>query len=161
MQNNVTNVVVAGIGGQGVLKCSDILASAAFRQGLDVKKAEVHGMSQRGGSVTSDVRFGEGIASPMVPPGEADFLLVLDVTQKPNNEAALAESGVLISCEMIDENALSSAKSLNVAMLGALSTHVDIEEEHWMAAIRENLPEKVHEANEQAFGMGRQAATRD
>ena len=54
----VTNVVLAGLGGQGVLKASDILADAALRAGLDVKKAEVHGMSQRGGSVTSDVRFG-------------------------------------------------------------------------------------------------------
>jgi indolepyruvate ferredoxin oxidoreductase beta subunit len=161
MQNNVTNVVVAGIGGQGVLKCSDILAAAAFKQGLDVKKAEVHGMSQRGGSVTSDVRFGEGIASPMVPPGEAHFLLVLDSTQLVNNQAALGEDGVLISCEIIEDNALPSAKSLNVAMLGALSTHVEIEEEHWLAAIRENLPQKVHEANEQAFALGKQAAGKD
>jgi len=161
MQKKVTNVVVAGIGGQGVLKCSDILSAAAFRQGLDVKKAEVHGMSQRGGSVTSDVRFGEGIASPMVPPGEADFLLVLDLTQKPNNIDALDENGVLISCEIIDDEALPSAKSLNVAMLGALSAHIEIEDEHWLAAIRENLPEKVHEMNEQAFQLGKQAATTD
>ena len=56
--SSVTNVVLAGLGGQGVIKASDILADAALRSGLDVKKAEVHGMSQRGGSVTSDVRFG-------------------------------------------------------------------------------------------------------
>ncbi len=48
----------AGLGGQGVIKASDVLADAALRAGFDVKKAEVHGMSQRGGSVTSDVRFG-------------------------------------------------------------------------------------------------------
>ncbi len=78
MDRAVTNVILAGLGGQGVIKASDILADAAFRAGLDVKKAEIHGMSQRGGSVTSDVRFGERVRSPMVPRGEADFLVVLD-----------------------------------------------------------------------------------
>ena len=68
--SQVTNVVVAGLGGQGVLKASDILADVAFAAGLDVKKSEVHGMSQRGGSVASDVRFGEHVFSPMVPEGE-------------------------------------------------------------------------------------------
>jgi len=58
------NVVVAGLGGQGVLKASDILADVAFSAGLDVKKSELHGMSQRGGSVSSDVRFGERVFSP-------------------------------------------------------------------------------------------------
>ena len=74
-------MVVAGLGGQGVLKASDIVADAAFRAGLDVKKSEIHGMSQRGGSVSSDVRFGGEVLSPMVPPGEADFLVLLDAGQ--------------------------------------------------------------------------------
>ena len=51
MNNSVTNIVVAGLGGQGVLKASDVIAEVAFRAGLDVKKSEIHGMSQRGGSV--------------------------------------------------------------------------------------------------------------
>ena len=72
-----TNVVIAGLGGQGVIKASDILADVAFSAGLDVKKSEMHGMSQRGGSVSSDVRFGERVFSPMVPEGEADFLVVI------------------------------------------------------------------------------------
>ena len=54
----VVNIVVAGLGGQGVVKASDIVAEAAFRAGHTVKKAEVHGMSQRGGSVSTDVRYG-------------------------------------------------------------------------------------------------------
>lgn len=56
MTKTVVNVVVAGLGGQGVVKASDVLADAAFRHGLDVKKSEIHGMSQRGGSVASDVQ---------------------------------------------------------------------------------------------------------
>ena len=65
-----TNVTVAGLGGQGVLTVTDILAEVLFRAGFDVKKSEVHGMSQRGGSVSSEVRFGKSVASPMVPEGE-------------------------------------------------------------------------------------------
>jgi hypothetical protein len=74
MKSKTTNVVIAGLGGQGVIKASDILADAAFSTGIDVKKSEIHGMSQRGGSVASDVRFGERVFSPMVTEGEADFL---------------------------------------------------------------------------------------
>ncbi len=158
MAENVTNVVFAGLGGQGVLKASDILADAAFRAGLDVKKAEVHGMSQRGGSVTSDVRFGEGVLSPMVPAGEADYLVVLSPDQVDINRHALADGGTLIPPDAIDADALGNKKSLNVALLGALSRHVDaIGEEHWLAAVRANLPEKLHEVNEQAFALGRSA----
>ncbi len=89
MNHHVTNVIIAGLGGQGVLKASDILAEAAFFAGLDVKKAEVHGMSQRGGSVTSDVRFGPRVLSPMVPPGEADFLVVLAEDEVESHRACL------------------------------------------------------------------------
>ena len=55
------NIIVAGLGGQGVLKASDIVAEAVFAAGFDVKKSEVHGMSQRGGSVSSEVRYGEDV----------------------------------------------------------------------------------------------------
>ena len=85
-----TNVVIAGLGGQGVLKASDILADVAFSAGLDVKKSELHGMSQRGGSVSSDVRFGERVFSPMVPEGEADFLVVIAADQVPVNTCGAA-----------------------------------------------------------------------
>ena len=64
MSDRVINIVVAGLGGQGVLKASDILTEAAFAAGWDVKKADVHGMSQRGGSVRSDVRFGPRVYQP-------------------------------------------------------------------------------------------------
>src|SRR5512142_739347 len=103
--NSVVNVVIAGLGGQGVLTASDILADAAFRSGLDVKKSEIHGMSQRGGSVSSDVRFGRRVLSPMVPPGQADFLLVLAGDQVDNNTAMLRAGGTLIATDAVDESA--------------------------------------------------------
>ena len=157
---NITNVVVAGIGGQGVLKASDILADAALAHGLDVKKAEIHGMSQRGGSVTSDVRFGDAVASPMVPRGEADFVLVLAEDQVDVVRDRVAPGGVLIRPDVIDASTLPHQRSLNVAVLGVLATHLDIDTEAWHEAIRANLPESVHAANEEAFALGREAAGR-
>ena len=123
------NVVIAGLGGQGVIKASDILSEAAFRSGFEVKKSEIHGMSQRGGSVTSDVRFGSQVFSPMVPPGEADFLVVLAPDQVEVNRGQLRPGGVLIAPDLVDPAKLSNRKSFNVALLGALSRHLEIPED--------------------------------
>ena len=71
----VFNILISGVGGQGVLLTSKIIAEAALLQGLDVKQSEVHGMAQRGGSVLSQVRFGEKVYSPIVSEGEADLLI--------------------------------------------------------------------------------------
>jgi indolepyruvate ferredoxin oxidoreductase beta subunit len=156
----VVNVVVAGIGGQGALKASDILADVACRAGHDVKKAEIHGMSQRGGSVTSDVRFGDEVLSPMVPRGEADFLIALAADQIEVNRPALRPGGVVLGPDLVDEKALPNRRSLNVALLGALSHHLDIPESLWLDAVRAALPERLHELNEKAFRVGREAAAR-
>jgi indolepyruvate ferredoxin oxidoreductase, beta subunit len=158
MPSKVTNIVIAGLGGQGVVKASDILAQAAFDAAYDVKKSEIHGMSQRGGSVSSDVRFGEKVLSPMVPAGEADYLVVLTPDQVEANRHMLRPEGRLIVSSMIDEAALANKRSLNVALLGMLSTHLPISEEVWRAAIRRNLAEKLYDANLQAFELGRRSS---
>jgi indolepyruvate ferredoxin oxidoreductase beta subunit len=155
--SGVVNVVFAGLGGQGVIKASDVLADAAFRAGHDVKKAEIHGMSQRGGSVTSDVRFGPEVHSPMIPEGHADFLVVLAPTQVENNVHQLRGSGVLFPPDLVPETILKNRRSLNVALLGALSTHLSIAEEHWRAALQDALPERLHQVNFEAFEAGRAA----
>ena len=155
---NVTNIVLAGLGGQGVIKASDILADAALRAGFDVKKAEVHGMSQRGGSVTSDVRFGHKVLSPMVPRGEADFLVVLAPSEVEVTRPLLRVGGVLLSPDLVPEASLPNKRSLNVALLGALSQYLDIPLEALLDAIRAALPEKLHLVNERAFELGRTLA---
>lgn len=160
MARKVVNVVVAGLGGQGVLKASDILAHAAFCEGYDVKKAEVHGMSQRGGSVCCDVRYGDKVDSPMVPPGEAHFLLVLAPDQVDANRQRLGPDGVLIDPSVLEGLSSASSKSNNVALLGALSVWLDLPESRWLDAVRANLPEKHHAANLEAFAAGRQAMLR-
>jgi indolepyruvate ferredoxin oxidoreductase beta subunit len=154
---HVTNIVVAGLGGQGVLTASDIIAEVAFNAGLDVKKSELHGMSQRGGSVSSDVRFGERVFSPMVPEGEAHFLLVTSADQAPVNAAVLRKDGILIEPGNINADKLRNKKSMNVALLGALSRHLQFAPEAWLAAIRKHLAESLQEANVQAFELGRGA----
>ncbi len=141
-----------------MLTASDIVTEAALRAGFDVKKSELHGMSQRGGSVSSDVRFGEEVLSPMVPLGEADFLVLLDAAQLEPNRHLLRPGGILIEPGMIDAAALASRRSLNVALVGALSAWLSIPEEDWLAAVRANLSERLREANLAAFEMGRAAA---
>ena len=154
----VTNIVIAGLGGQGVLKASDIVADVAFRAGFDVKKSEIHGMSQRGGSVTSDVRFGESVYSPMVPSGEADYLVVLSLDQVEPNRWQLREGGELITPAAIPQNSLRDKRSLNVALLGWLSVSLPFPESNWQDAIRRNLAPKLHATNLQALAIGREAA---
>jgi indolepyruvate ferredoxin oxidoreductase beta subunit len=159
--DKVTNIVVAGLGGQGVLTATDIVADVAVSAGLDVKKSELHGMSQRGGSVSSDVRFGAKVFSPMVPEGEADYLVVISADQVSVNTAALRKDGegvgVLIEPAQVDEKKLRNKRSINVALLGALSRHLPFTDEQWIAAIKRNLPEAIHDVNVEAFRLGKSA----
>ncbi len=78
--NNVPgkNLLFAGVGGQGILLVAELTARAAMHAGFDVKKTEVHGAAQRGGSVLSHVRFSEKVYSPLTPAGEVDILLALE-----------------------------------------------------------------------------------
>lgn len=160
MPHSVTNIVVAGLGGQGVLTASDILAEVVHRAGFDVKKSEIKGMSQRGGSVTSDVRFGKVVHSPMVPDHEAHFLVVLSPDQVEPNRHHLRPGGVLIAPDLIDEARLSNRRTLNIALLGALSVHLDasIPESVWRDTLKELLPPKILDVNLEAFALGRTSA---
>ncbi len=80
MKNN-KSIVMVGVGGQGIILASDIVSSVIMRAGYDVKKSEVHGMSQRGGSVFSFIRYGEKVYSPVVSEGEADILIALELME--------------------------------------------------------------------------------
>jgi len=151
----VTNVKFAGLGGQGILTCTDILGRVVFDMGFDVKKAEVHGMSQRGGAITSDLRYGDQVLSPMIPEGSADFLVVLGDDQIEVNKHHLKEGGVLVKPSDFDAGQLSNKRTLNVALLGALSKQMDFTVDQWMAAIRQQFPERLVEVNEKAFMLGR------
>jgi indolepyruvate ferredoxin oxidoreductase beta subunit len=153
--DKVTNVKFAGLGGQGILTCTDILGRVVFDMGYDVKKAEVHGMSQRGGSITSDLRFGEKVLSPMISEGQADFLIVMGEDLIESNQHFLKDGGILVKPSDFDADKLTNKRTLNVALLGALSKHMPFPVEQWMEAVRAQLPERLHEVNEAAFMLGR------
>lgn len=78
---DITNILLVGVGGQGTLLASEILSEVFMHAGYDVKKSEIHGMSQRGGSVVSHVRYGHQVFSPVVPEGEGDILFGFELME--------------------------------------------------------------------------------
>jgi indolepyruvate ferredoxin oxidoreductase beta subunit len=78
MKKGTTNVLVAGVGGQGVILASDIMSEVFMEAGYDVKKSEIHGMAMRGGIVTSHFRFGKKVYSPLIKEGEVDILFAFE-----------------------------------------------------------------------------------
>jgi indolepyruvate ferredoxin oxidoreductase beta subunit len=96
MKNGTTNILIVGVGGQGVLLASEILCEVAKVLGLDAKKSEVHGMSQRGGVVTSHVRFGKKVYSPLIPDGEVDVILAFEIAEALRWAGELKDGGRII-----------------------------------------------------------------
>jgi indolepyruvate ferredoxin oxidoreductase beta subunit len=92
----ITSVLFSGVGGQGIILASAILAKCAFLRGLMVKESELHGMAQRGGSVISHVRFGSEVFSPLIPRASADFLVALEELEGLRNLHYLKPSAVVI-----------------------------------------------------------------
>jgi indolepyruvate ferredoxin oxidoreductase beta subunit len=92
----VTDVVLAGVGGQGAILTARILAETALSAGYDVKTSEVHGMAQRGGSVVSMVRWGEKVYSPLIPVGGADFILTFELLEGLRRLEYLSDEGTAI-----------------------------------------------------------------
>ena len=90
------NVSLVGVGGQGIILTADLLAKTAAIAGYDVKKSEIHGMAQRGGSVTSQVRFGKEVASPIIQEGTADILVSFDKLEAIRNVGILARAGTAL-----------------------------------------------------------------
>ena len=94
------NVSLVGVGGQGILLTSDILAKTAALAGLDVKKSEVHGMAQRGGSVISQVRFGDKVYSPIISDGTSDLLVSFERLEALRWRHLLAPTGKVLINDM-------------------------------------------------------------
>jgi indolepyruvate ferredoxin oxidoreductase, beta subunit len=103
------NILVTGVGGQGALLVSDVLSLVGVRLGFDVKKSEVHGMSQRGGSVTSHVRWGVKVYSPVIAAGEADLLIALEKLECLRSLEMLKPGGIAVVGDLkIEPIAVSS-----------------------------------------------------
>lgn len=96
MKHAAINFVLVGVGGQGTILASDVLAELGLKLGYDVKKAEVHGMSQRGGSVISHLRWGEQVFSPIIPRGEGDVLVAFEKLESVRFRDLLKPGGLAL-----------------------------------------------------------------
>lgn len=97
MSVSITNILLVGVGGQGILLASEILSETCMLAGFDVKKNEIHGMSQRGGSVVSHVRYGNEVFSPIIPEGEGDILFGFELMETCRALFFLKQSGSVIA----------------------------------------------------------------
>lgn len=183
------SIMIVGVGGQGTLLASRLLGSALVESGFEVKVSEIHGMSQRGGSVVTYVKYGDEVNSPTIEAGEADIILAFEklealrwlsflkpdgklivndqcidpmpvitgVAKYPQNVTqAIEEAGASI----IEIDALSlalkagSAKAVNVVLIGAMASHMDLNYDTWIGAIKNTVPEKFLDMNLEAFRLG-------
>jgi indolepyruvate ferredoxin oxidoreductase beta subunit len=96
MREEATNVLVVGVGGQGAVMATELISEVAMTAGYDVKKSEVHGMSQRGGVIASHARYGKNITSPMIGKGEADYVLAFEAVEALRNIEYLKPDGTVI-----------------------------------------------------------------
>jgi len=107
-----TNIVLAGVGGQGILLASRLICEAALAEGYDVKANEVHGMAQRGGSVIGQIRFGKKVYSPLVKLHSANFLLAMEIIEAVRYADYLAPDGLaLINTQRIIPTTVSSGQA--------------------------------------------------
>ena len=186
------SVMIVGVGGQGTLLASRVLGRVMLDAGYDVKVSEVHGMSQRGGSVVTYVRWGEKVESPVINEGEADVLLAFEQLEAARFLPYLKKGGVVVTnTQQIDpmpvitgaaaypENLIEkiesmgvrltaldalalaqeagSQKAVNVVLIGAMASSLDIPEELWLDAVEKTVPPKFLEMNKRAFALGYRA----
>ena len=97
------NIMIVGVGGQGSLLASKLLGQILLSEGYDVKVSEVHGMSQRGGSVVTYVRFGEKVYSPIIDKGEADYIVSFELLEAARYMEYLKPGGhIVVNTQQID-----------------------------------------------------------
>lgn len=183
------NIVLTGVGGQGTVLASKLIAAAVMKKGLPVMSAETIGMAQRGGSVFSHLRIGKGVASPMIAMGEADLILGFEPAETVRMLPYLKEGGQVVTAIRpvipvtaalaggtyeaermleylrakapnlltVDTDAaiaeLGNPKVVNIVLLGAAlrSGALGLTAEELQDAIRDRLPEKLHEINFRAL----------
>ena len=168
------SIMIVGVVGQGTLLASHILGSALLSLGHDVKLSEVHGMSQRGGSVVTYVKYGDKVYSPVVDKGEADFILSFERLEAADQRispmpvitgAAQYPDGILdkidtMGADLLAVDALAlaleagSSKAVNVVLIGILASMMDLPREVWDKALEENVKPKFLEMNKKAFQLG-------
>ena len=142
------DIALVGVGGQGTILASNVLAELGMAAGYDVKKAEVHGMSQRGGSVVSHVRWGPEVFSPIIPAGGADILVAFEKMEAARYAALLAPGGTAIVNDFAIE-------PITVITGGAHYPDDAAIEAAWAAVLDRRVKAAHLEINHRAFAAGR------
>jgi len=190
--SDIKNILFSGVGGQGILLASELTAATLLQSGYDVKKSEVHGMAQRGGSVTAELRYGKRVYSPLIEPGTADIQMAFEMMEAVRYLPYLhKDSTVIVNTQMIlppsvatgqatypeqvldelekrdirviavDAFALAQeageVRTANVALVGALSVHLDVAVDVFEEVIEKRVPERFLKENMKAFAAGRAA----
>lgn len=123
MQSETRSILICGTGGQGILLASEIISTAAMLSGMDVRKSEIHGMAQRGGSVVSQVRFGKTVHSPMIEEGAADLLVSMEKLEALRWSHFLSPSGKALVCDLeLAPPSVSTGQAQYPDVLGELSS---------------------------------------
>lgn len=180
---DVKNVLIAGVGGQGTIFAGKVLGTMLSETGYHVKISEIHGMSQRGGSVVTHLRFGEYVYAPVIEKGEADILIAMEELEALRYSSYLKEDGIIIMCDVKAEpieitegkreypknikNILAKIynvyymknmslhdRVLNVRMSGAAAYILGFSKEAGFKAIDENSVQLMIEKNKAAFLEG-------
>ncbi|NOQ45632.1 MAG: indolepyruvate oxidoreductase subunit beta [Desulfobulbaceae bacterium] len=184
------NILFSGVGGQGILLASELTAYAQLSAGFDVKKSEVHGMAQRGGSVEAHLRYGERVYSPLIDPRSADILVAFEILEAARYLPYLhRDSAVVVNTQKIlppavamgkmeypdnilDEltsrginvvaidaftiaREVGEIKTVNVAMVGAMSNFLAVSPQVFLDVIDARVKEQFREVNKKAFELGR------
>lgn len=188
----IRNILFSGVGGQGILLASELTAEALLQAGYDVKKSEVHGMAQRGGSVTAQLRYGKRVYSPLIDPGTADIQMAFEMMEAVRylpylnkdskvivNTQKILPPSVLTGQAAYPEKVLDTlfekeikviavdaftiardageVRTANVALVGALSVHLDVDSKVFESIIEERVPPRFLNENMKAFAGGRAA----
>ncbi len=182
------NIVIVGVGGQGTLLASRLLGALAGELGAQVKVSEVHGMSQRGGSVVTFVRMGEAVSSPMVDLGSADYVVAFEQLEALRalpylkvGGQMIANTGVILPMPVITGSAsypqgiieklaglcdltamdatwlaadAGEPRAVNLVLMGVLAKKLGLDEQMWLSAIEQCVPERFRPANLKAFEAG-------
>ena len=177
------SVLLVGVGGQGAILTASILVNGLISQGYDVKTSEVHGMSQRGGSVSTQVHFGEKVYSPVIGFGAADVLVAFEKMEAVRYSRYLKPDGIAVINDFKMESSTTAAglaqypegcleamqaadiaeeggdpKCMNVVLFGALVKALQLKEIDWEKVIADTVPPKFKDLNIAAYRAGMEAA---
>ena len=149
------NILIAGIGGQGVVVAGKVIMMAFLKKGFQVKRSEIHGMAQRGGSVTVHVRIGKTVLSPTISEKEAHFVLALDEKEGKHIRHMLTDDGCYLELSPDEKKSLFHSQCKNVALLakffyflGSISNPIPNEEDSQLgkklSRVGTNMAKKSH-----------------